>query len=140
MFILLGYSARPIGYMPKKSYICKFSFARRVNKYIATKHNKLENYLDISRLPKIVATLSRSVPWLYFITKVGNTKYSDGLDTRNMGFWLWKWCQEMVEQGFSSFFAKFFAYLMIFQSFVVPLVHSTWKIIKVAKMFAKKYL
>ena len=106
--------------MPKKSYICKFIFARRVNKYIATKHNKLENYLDISRLPKIVATLSRSVPWLYFITKVGNTKYSDGLDTRNMGFWLWKWCQEMVEQGFSSFFAKFFAYLMIFQSFAVP--------------------
>ena len=61
LFILLGYSARPIGYMPKKSYICEFSLARRVNKCIVPKHNKLENYLAISRLPKIVATLSSSV-------------------------------------------------------------------------------
>lgn len=37
LFILLGYSARPIGYMPKKSYICEFSLPRRVNKCIPTK-------------------------------------------------------------------------------------------------------
>ena len=27
-----------------------------------------------------------------------------------------KWVQDIVEQGFSSFFAKFLAYLMIYQS------------------------
>ena len=32
-----------------------------------------------------------------------------------------------VEQGFSPFFAKFMAYLIIFQSFAGPSVHSTLK-------------
>ena len=43
------------------------------------------------------------------------------VDTRNMGFEIWKsYGGEMalgqVEQDFSSVFAKFLAYLMIFQS------------------------
>ena len=45
---------------------------------------------------------------------------SDGSGTRNLGFGFWKCHGEMglsqVEQGFSSFFAKFLPYLMIFQS------------------------
>ena len=45
---------------------------------------------------------------------------SDGLGTRNPGFGFWKCHEEMclrqVEQCFSSLFAKFLPYLMIFQS------------------------
>ena len=33
-----------------------------------------------------------------------------------------------VEQGFTSFFVKFFEYLIIFQSIAAPLVHSTFEI------------
>ena len=39
--------------------------------------------------------------------------------SQNMGL-------RQVEQGSSSFFAKFLAYLMIFQSFMAPSVHFTW--------------
>ena len=51
-------------------------------------------------------------------------KSSDGSGTRNPGFGFWKHHGEMdlrqVEQGFSSLFAKFLAYLMIFQSLTMP--------------------
>ena len=44
---------------------------------------------------------------------------------------------KQVEQGFSSFYAKFLPYLMNFQSSAVPLVHSTLKkIIKYGKNLA----
>ena len=46
--------------------------------------------------------------------------FSDGRGKLNLGFQVLKICREMslrqVEQGFSSFFAKFLANLMIFQS------------------------
>ena len=42
-----------------------------------------------------------------------------------------------VEQGFSSFFAKFLAYLMIFQSFAVPLDRSTLKNHQICQKFDK---
>ena len=52
---------------------------------------------------------------------IDSRKISDGSGTRNLGFGFWMCHGEMglrqVEQGFSSFFDKFLAYLMIFQSF-----------------------
>ena len=52
-------------------------------------------------------------------------------ETWVLGFEFWKRCVEMslwqVEQGFSSIFDKILAYLMIFQSFAVPLACSSLK-------------
>ena len=68
--------------------------------------------------------------------------FSDGSGTRNSGFRFWKWGGEMglrqVEQGFSSFFAKFLVYLMISQSITELLVRYTLKNEKYAKKLAKK--
>ena len=64
---------------------------------------------------------------------------SDRSGTRNPGFR--KFPKEMglrqIEQGFSSFFAKFLALLMIFQSFAVPLDRSTLKNYQICQNYAK---
>ena len=49
-----------------------------------------------------------------------HTTTSDGSGRRNLAFRFWKCLGEMglreIDQGFSSFFANFLLYLMIFQS------------------------
>ena len=63
--------------------------------------------------------------------------------TQNLDFGFRKCHEEMglgalVEKGFSSLYAKFLPYLIIFQSFSVPLAYSNLKIHQIWQKFAKK--
>ena len=57
--------------------------------------------------------------------------HSDGSGARNRIFGYLesakKWVYAQIEQGISSFIANFLAYLIIFQSFVVPSAHAILK-------------
>ena len=68
---------------------------------------------------------------------------SERLGTQNPGFGFlecnWDMGLRQVEQGFSSFFAKCLAYLIIFQSFTAPSGCSTLKNHQICQKFGKEW-